>query len=238
MHSSHAQAERDFAIRTRIMRGIYSEAGTGSLIDATRSALYPAAVPEWGLLTIPGTLPAKWGSFAATGAFYVVIKNCADAPAVHEFDLEAALPRVALSPATVLDRVRNVFGLNISETAEVFGITRQTAYQWMKLVDMEQVRAHENRERIKQIYGAAQEWQRHPPLKGRWIHALLPSGKTMLDLLKAPHIDLAALRTAYLSLAAGTADRRRDEGARATQAATALASAFTGLGAGRKVRKE
>jgi hypothetical protein len=220
------------------MRGIYSEAGTGSLIDATRSAPYAAAVPIWGLLTIPGTLPAHWSSSAATGAYYVVIKNCADAPTSQEFDIEVALPQAVLSPAYALDRVRTVFGLNISETAEVFGITRQTAYQWMKFTEMEQVRAHEKRERIRQIYGAAQAWQGLPPLKGRWLRALLPAGSTVLDLLKAPQIDLATLRAAYQSLAAGMADRRRDEGERATQAAIALAGAFAGLGAGRKARKE
>ncbi|MFN2312703.1 MAG: helix-turn-helix domain-containing protein, partial [Spirochaetia bacterium] len=97
----------------------------------------------------------------------------------------------------VLDWVRAVFGLNISETAEVFGITRQTAYQWLKLTDMEQVRSRENRDRIKLLYGAAQSWQSHPPLKGRWLHALLPAGNTVLDLLKDPQLDLDALHAAY-----------------------------------------
>ena len=127
--------------------------------------------------------------------------------------------------------------LNISETAEVFGVTRQTAYQWMKLTDMEQVRSHENRDRIKQLYRAAQSWQNHPPLKGRWLHALLPAGNTVLDLLKDPQLNLDALHAAYEALAASTADRRREEGERATQAASALAGAFAGLGAGRKARK-
>lgn len=154
-----------------------------------------------------------------------------------EFNFEAAQAPVALSPASVLDIVRTVFGLNISETADVFGITRQTAYQWMKITDMEQVRAHENRDHIKQIYRAAQSWQKQPQLKGRWLYALLPAGNTVLDLLKAHQVDLDALQSAYQALTASTADRRREEGERATQAATALASAFAGLGAGRKARK-
>jgi hypothetical protein len=45
------------------------------------------------------------------------------------------------------------------------------------------------------------------------------------------------LHAAYEALAASTADRRREEGERATQAASALAGAFAGLGAGRKARK-
>jgi len=147
------------------------------------------------------------------------------------------MPGVVVSPATVLDSVRDVFGLNISETAEVFGITRQTAYQWLKLTTMEQVRARENRERLKQLYGATQTWKELPLLKGRWLHALLPSGQTVLDLLKAPQVDPDALRSAHKALASCANERRIQEGERTTQAVSAIAAAFAGLGAGRQVRK-
>lgn len=238
MHNSLAQASRDFAIRKRAMRSLYGE-GTGSVIVEEQSDPFQGVPRVWMLLN-PAT-PYSWeGHSATTGICVVITKNQIDIPkalAAMEFNLEAALSPVALSPASVLDRVRTVFGLNISETAEVFGITRQTAYQWMKLTDMEQVRAHENRDRLKQLYSAAQSWQNLPPLKGRWLYALLPTGNTLLDLLKAHQIDLDALQAAYQALSASTADRRREEGERATQAATALAGAFAGLGAGRKARK-
>lgn len=240
MHNSQAQASRNFEIRQGIMRRFYSEAGTGSVIDEAQSAPYQATLRDWDLLS-PVALHSQGEHSAPTGACFVVIINSATWSEAHtagEFNLEAALPSVALSPASVLDRVRTVFGLNISETAEVFGITRQTAYQWLTLSDnMEQVRSHVNRDRIKQLYCAAQSWQNLPPLKGRWLYALLPAGNTVLDLLKAPQIDLDALQAAYQALAASTADRRREEGERTTQAATALAGAFAGLGAGRKARK-
>jgi hypothetical protein len=238
MHNSLALASRDFAIRQGTMRSLYGE-GTGSVIVEEQSDPFQGVPRVWMLLN-SATPYSREGHSATTGVCIVITKNQIDlpeAPAAMEFNLEAALPPVALSPASVLDGVRAVFGLNISETADVFGITRQTAYQWMKLTDMEQVRSHENRDRIKQLYGAAQSWQIHPPLKGRWLHALLPAGNTVLDLLKDPQLDLDALQAAYKALAASTADRRREEGERATQAATALAGAFAGLGAGRKARK-
>lgn len=238
MHSSQAQASRDFAVRQGAMRSLYGE-GTGSVFVEEQSDPFQGVPRVWMLLN-PATPYSREGHSATTGVYIVITKNQIDlpeAPAAMEFNLEAALPPVVISPASVLDGVRAVFGLNISETAEVFGITRQTAYQWMKLTDMEQVRAHENRDRLKQIYGAAQSWQSLPPLKGRWLYALLPAGNTVLDLLKAPQVDLDALQAAYQALAASTADRRRKEGERATQAATALAGAFAGLGAGRKARK-
>ncbi|MHB1052110.1 MAG: helix-turn-helix domain-containing protein [Thiobacillus sp.] len=238
MHNSQALASRDFAIRHGAMRSLYGE-GTGSVFVEEQSDPFQGVPRVWMLLN-PATPYSREGHSATTGVCIVITKNQIDlpeAPAAIEFNLETALPPVAISPASVLDGVRTVFSLNISETAEVFGITRQTAYQWMKLTDMEQVRSHENRGRIKQLYGAAQSWQNHPPLKGRWLHALLPAGNTVLDLLKDPHLDLDALQAAHKALAASTEDRRREEGERATQAATALAGAFAGLGAGRKARK-
>lgn len=193
----------------------------------------------WDLLS--PAAPLLWEAHTATtGECLVFLANriaSPEAQGVMAFNVEAARLPAMLSPASVLDKVRTVFGLNISETAEVFGITRQTAYQWMTLASMEQVRSHENRYRIKQLYGAAQSWQTRPPLKGRWLHALLPAGNTVLDLLKAAQIDLDALQAAYQALAASTTDRRREEGERANQAATALAGAFAGLGAGRKARR-
>lgn len=238
MHNSQALASRDFAVRQRAMRRLYDE-GTGSVIVESLSDPYQGTPRIWRLLS--SGVPSLWeGHSATTGTCIVIVKNSISSqepPVSMVFNFEAAQPAVARAPASVLDVVRTVFGLNISETAEVFGITRQTAYQWMKLTDMDQVRAHENRDRLKQLYGAAQSWQNHPPLKGRWLHAFLPSGNTVLDLLKAPQVDLNALQSAHQALSASTADRRREEGERATQAATALAGAFAGIGAGRKARK-
>jgi hypothetical protein len=238
MHNSLSLARRDFAIRQGAMRSLYGE-GTGSVIVEEQSDPFQGVPRVWMLLN-PAAPYSLEGHSATTGVCFVITKNQIDrpeTPAPTEFNLEAALPPVVLSPASVLDGVRAVFGLNIKETAEVFGITRQTAYQWMKLTDMEQVRAHENRDRLKQLYGAAQAWQKLPRLKGRWLYALLPAGNTVLDLLKDPQLDLDALQAAYKALAASTAERRREEGERATQAVTALAGAFAGLGAGRKARK-
>lgn len=238
MRNSDVSASRNFVISQGAMRRLYSE-GTGSVMVEGQSAPYQGVPRVWDLLS--PAAPKLWeGHTATTGACLVFIANriaSPVAPRAMEFNLVAALPHATLSPASVLDKVRTVFGLNISETAEAFGITRQTAYQWMTLVNMEQVRSHENRDRIKQLYGAAQSWQTRPQLKGRWLHALLPAGNTVLDLLKAAQINLDALQAAYQALAASTADRRREEGERATQATTALAGALAGLGAGRKARK-
>jgi hypothetical protein len=238
MQNSLALARRDFVNRPNTMRRLYGE-GTGSVIVEEQSDPFQGVPRVWSLLN-PANTYSQEGHSATTGICIVITKHQIDfleVPAAIEFSFEAAMPAAVLSPASVLDGVRKVFGLNISETAEVFNITRQTAYQWMNLTNMAQVRAHENRDRLKQLYGAAQSWQSHTTLKGRWLYALLPAGNTMLDLLKATQIDLNALLAAYKALASSTADRRREEGERATQAVTALAVSFTGIGAGRKARK-
>ncbi len=240
MRNSQVSANCNSVICQGAMRHLYGE-GTGSIIVEEQSAPYQGVPWVWDLLRHDATQKLWEGHTATTGACLVFIINCIDsleAPTAIGSNFEAALPPTTLSPGSVLDRVRSVFGLNISETAEVFGITRQTAYQWMKLVDMEQVRSYENRDRIGQLYRATQSWQNFPPLKGRWLHALLPVGNTVFDLLKATQTDLNALQDAYLALAASTPDRRRKEGERATQAVTALAGALAGLGAGRKARNE
>jgi hypothetical protein len=241
MPKSQEVANRDYAIRQDVMRNLYGEyrEGTGSIIVEGRSAPFQSVPRVWRQLNPAAQYPLECNS-ATTGIYIVITKyqiEFPEAPTAREYNLEAALLPVALSPAFVLESVRAVFGLNISESAEVFDITRQTVYQWMKLSDMEQVRSHENRDRIKQLYGAARLWQSRPPLKGRWLHALLPAGNTMLDLLKASPVDLDALHAAYQALSATVDIRRREEGERTTQAVTALAGAFEGLGAGRKSRK-
>jgi hypothetical protein len=242
VHNSRAHAYRDYANRKGVTRNLYDEyrEGTGSVIVEDQSAAFQGVPRVWMQLNTAAECAAVECNSATTGIYVVITKNQIDSPEAlteREFNLEASLPPIALSPAFVLESVRAVFGLNISETAEVFGITRQTTYQWMKLSDMEQVRSHENRERIKQLYGAVQLWRKRPSLKGRWLHALLAAGNTVFDLLKAFPVDLDALQAAYQALTTGADNRRREEGERTTQAVNALAEAFEGLGAGRKSRK-
>jgi len=242
MHNTQEPANRDFVIRKGALRnlyGVYGE-GTGSLIDEERSAPFQGVPRLWEMLN-PTVQCFLEGQSATTGIYIFITKNQIDyseTPAALEPNPEVkqATPSIVLSPASVLERVRAVFGLNISETAEIFGITRQTVYKWMSLNDMEQVRSHKYRDRIKKLYGAAQSWEMNPQLKGRWLHALLPTGNTVIDILKASTVDLEALQAAYQALFASTADRRIEEGERATQAVTALAGAFAGIGAGRKTR--
>ena len=217
-----------------VVRRWHSEL-TGSVIDEERSLHRQDLHGYWPLSVF--TAQREFGcQTATTGQVLVLIRNEVAGPRGPVlFHFEA--PKMAASPAVVLEAVRSAFSMNISEAAEVFGITRQTAYQWMKLTDMDQIRARENRERLKQLYAANQAWRELPPLKGRWLHALLPSGQTLLDLLKTPQIDLNTLRSAHATLASSSNERFVQEGERTTQAVASFVGAFAGFGSGRKDRK-
>jgi DNA-binding transcriptional ArsR family regulator len=213
------------------MRSRHSEV-TGSAIDEEWSIHHNDTQGYWPLSVFAAQ--REFGCrTATTGQMLVLVRYEVDGPSGPVF-LHIDVPKVAASPAVVLEAVRNAFAMNISEAAEAFGITRQTAYQWLKLTDMEQVRSRENRERLKQLYAAALTWKELPPLTGRWLHALLPSGQTLLDLLKVAKIDANTLRSAHAALASSSHKRRIEEGERATQAVASFATAFANLSSGPK----
>lgn len=213
------------------VRGNYSEV-TGSVIDEEESNHHHDLQGYWPLSVFAAQ--REFGCrTATTGQVLVVVRYEVDGQKDPVF-LHIDAPKVAASPAVVLEAVRDAFAMNISEAAEVFGITRQTAYQWLKLTDMEQVRARDNRERLKQLYAAALTWKELSPLTGRWLRALLPSGQTLLDVLKAPKIDVNTLRSAHAALASSSHKRRIEEGERATQAVASFATAFANLSSGPK----
>ena len=239
--SSHTHAAaRENAIRQGAMNRYFEADSTGSSIVEHHSTSF-IVHRIWDLVNV---IPGQPLPYSATTGEYVGFDMCITGVTPMRFTaipsglVVAHLPVIATTPAAVLDLVRTVFGLNVRETADVFRVTRQTVYQWMKLSNMEQVRSHTDRERIKTLFKAARLWMGQPEIKGRWLRALLPSGISVLDLIKAPVIDFDALMAAYTILASSTAERRKSEGERAAHAVTALANALSGLGGGRKARKE
>lgn len=239
MRNQSQVAARNNAIRQRAMGRYFMDDSTGGSLVVDDGRGYYIVSHGWSTVD---AAPAQSFSRSSTAGEFIEYVKCMTG-VLTAFITEKPTRTVAhqipaaVSPASVLDMVRNAFGLNVSDTAEVFQITRQTAYQWMKLSAMEQVRSHADRERIKVLYRAAQFWNEQPMLKGRWLRAILPTGVTVLDILKANTIDLDTLKAAYATLSGSSAQRRQDEGERAAKAATSLANAFAGLGSGRQERK-
>lgn len=208
-----ARQHRDELFPQGAMRYLREES-TGSSITTPAQSVTSLI---WPLLVV-GHAP---GGQSATTGMYVLLDRL-----TSEADLHQA---AVITPASVVDLARTVFSLNISDTADVFGVSRPTIYQWMKLGDIDLVRSSQYKERIKMVYRATQFWQKFRPLTGRWQQAILPSGACLFDLLKAEKIDLAALEEAYAFLDATGEKRRKEEGARAKKAVGALADAFANL---------
>lgn len=195
-----------------------NEESTGGSITADAHTSFQMVTPRmWPLLVVKH---AHSGQSATTG-MYVVMDRVTSEADKHQ--------ATAITPASVVDQTRTVFSLNISDTADVFSVSRPTIYQWMKLEDIDLVRASQDRDRIKAVYRATRLWQKFRPLTGRWQQAILPSGACLLDLLKEAQIDLAALEQAYDFLAATGNKRRKEQSARAQKAVAALADAFSDL---------
>jgi hypothetical protein len=239
MRNLSQAAARKNVIRQRAMNSYFMGDGTGGSLLADDGRGCYIVSHAWS--TVDANPTQDFSRSSTTGEIIEYVKCMTGVLMSHITDKSARAVahqiQTAVSPASVLDMVRNAFGLNVSDTAEVFQITRQTAYQWMKLSAMEQVRSHADRERIKVLYRAAQFWNEQPMLKGRWLRAILPTGVTVLDILTANTIDIDTLKAAYATLSGNSAQRRQDEGGRAAKAATSLANAFAGLGSGRQERK-
>ncbi len=141
-----------------------------------------------------------------------------------------------VTPSKMVEMVRNAFMLTVRDASAVFHVSRPTIYQWESLSDIEQIRAHKDRERLKHLYRVAMLWITQDPLFGRWLNETLPSGKSVLDLLKEERIDDAALKSAHNHLHAALPRLRRTEHTRSMAAARAMKGAFERLAANEKAR--
>lgn len=113
---------------------------------------------------------------------------------VRRYRVQARLPVESsqlgpVSPASIVDLIRMTFALSVSDAADVFRVSRPTIYQWSKLESLDLVRSSNDRERLKKLYGIAAVWAARPKLSGRWYLTSLPSGKTIIDILKGETLD-------------------------------------------------
>lgn len=168
--------------------------------------------------------PAQVYSMAATGTVGsgVVVQ-------IKSSKANAYVLASVASPAKIVDTVRDTFRLTISEAAQVLRISRPTVYQWESLADIEAIRAHHDRDRLKQLYRITLNWSTRPAPRGRWLHAALPGGKSVFDLLSEPILNEIALSQAHDLLVAMAPRLQAEESQRADSAVKALKGAFAKL---------
>lgn len=144
----------------------------------------------------------------------------------------------ALRPSDIVTMVRKVFGLNVSDAAQVFGVGRPTIYLWADSHDMGSVRP-KKQARMKQLLIAATLCKQLAPLPVAALRAVLPvSGKTLLDMLSEEMINLDQLGQAYQHLETTRATFRKQEHHKAVEAIKGLKGAFQTLGAQQAARKK
>lgn len=151
---------------------------------------------------------------------------------------DVALLEEPVSPAEIVETVRNTFALNISETALVFHVSRPTIYQWTRLDEIGQVRSRIDRDRMKALFRISKTWAERGPLHGCWQQEVLPDGQSVLDLLSAKSVDEKTLLLAHDTLLARQGNRRQAEHNRAKASVEALKGAFTGLAAMQEARRK
>ena len=170
--------------------------------------------------------------FLPTGACAVVIREVKS-----QFTL--VLPSTPIvTPAEMVATVRKAFMLTVSNASLVFRVSRPTIYQWESLSDIEQIRAHSDRHRMKELYRLAQAWSARGPLAGRWLEKTLSSGMSVLDMLSAANIDQEAVLRAHDLLSIAKHQLREAEHARSLASAKSMQSAFETLAANEKKRRK
>lgn len=139
-----------------------------------------------------------------------------------------------LSLKDKISNIRSVFGLSVTQMAEVMGVERVTVYDWMRKNTMDSVRGN-SRERINAINDLATTWGQFPALGGKFLFETLPDGTCVMNLLSTLNLDSSAVLRAYALLASKKKPGQRIQEHRITQAqnakgiGTALRNAFQQL---------
>ncbi len=151
---------------------------------------------------------------------------------------DVALSEEPISPADVVEKVRNIFALNISEAASVFGVSRPTIYQWTRLGELGQIRSRHDRERLKTLFRISKSWAERGPLHGRWLNEAIHDEKSVFDLLCDRRLDEKALLLAHDTLLTRQHNRREVEHNKAVATVDALRNVFADLAAKQDARRK
>lgn len=133
-----------------------------------------------------------------------------------------------------INNIRSVFGLSVTQMAEVMNVERVTVYDWLRKDSMDSVRGG-SRERLNSLNDLSTTWGKYSALGGKFLYETLPNGKCVMDLLRASELDASAILQAYALLDSKQKPAQRIREHRAEQAqntrviGAALSSAFQQL---------
>ena len=93
-------------------------------------------------------------------------------------------PLMVTTPSRALAVIRTAFPLQISQIAEILGVSRPTVYAWIGDEQQPQPRCQE---RLKQIYSLAEYWNARSnlPVPASFMIAPDPAGRSLIDMLES-----------------------------------------------------
>jgi hypothetical protein len=133
-----------------------------------------------------------------------------------------------LTPARILTVVRESFGLNIKQAAQVFKVERPTIYLWASQEDFTRVRP-QNRERMRALYALARQWQHRGRLPNSALTLAFDGGPTLIDMLSATEVHAAGVMARHEALKVQLPQLEAQQGVRAMALGHALGDAFKAM---------
>ncbi len=116
-----------------------------------------------------------------------------------------------VAPAAMVETLRQAFGLNITQLAQVLRIERVTVYAWLRTQESGKLNPS-NRRRLWILYRIAQRWCTYAQLPGKYLlECLQNTHTTVFEMLCADDLRSEEFHVAYeqLALAMGHQDRIR-----------------------------
>ncbi len=121
------------------------------------------------------------------------------------------------TPGEMVEALREAFGLNVTQLAQVLHIERITVYAWLRTDRMEKLNPS-NRNRLWRLYQLAKQWASCAPLAGKFLVEPVPGrNTTLLEMLHSPQLDPGEFAKAYELLARATSPTARTQRHRAEQ---------------------
>jgi hypothetical protein len=123
------------------------------------------------------------------------------------------------TPAEMVEALREAFGLNVTQLAQILRIERITVYAWLRTDRMEKLNPS-NRSRLWRLYQIARQWRSYAPLGGKYLVEPIPGlDTTLFEMLCAAQLDPGEFSEAYEFLAKATSPTARAHRHRAEQRA-------------------
>lgn len=130
-------------------------------------------------------------------------------PHHYEFNSVSSNTSDPLSVNDKLNTIRSVFGLSISQLAQVMRVERVTIYDWLRKNAMDSLRGT-SRARLSELCAIATTWASFTPLSGKFLQEPLPNGRCLIEFLISDSLNTTEILKAYADLAFRKKPAERD----------------------------